>query len=230
MEDANDPVVLAGNARDAFWARWGQVEPDVLAHAINPSFQGGPRWPALRQAWRVVRRGPLTLIASDGLSYPFDSDWDDATGPGFGLEVFAVTPDRVGRPANRTWLMQLVWNASQLAADNQTFRELLDKHGVISTQLYDVNVPPECKLDDGSVGVLLNVQDRGPNAVPTSMTIPMGDVLAVNVKLLTRLEAKFGVANGAKGRAAIAERFTASVHAQASSLTRQSVVSPPPRA
>jgi hypothetical protein len=61
-------------ARDRFVSSLGVVNPDVLAPLINPSFMGGPMWPDLRQAWRVVRRGSNTIVLSDGLSDPFSDE------------------------------------------------------------------------------------------------------------------------------------------------------------
>ena len=45
------------------WGRWGAVDSDVLTHLVNPAFMGGPKWPALRQAYRVVRRPDAILVA-----------------------------------------------------------------------------------------------------------------------------------------------------------------------
>ena len=42
------------DARDAAWAKCGEVDPYVLAPLINPAFQGGPVWPNLRQAYKTV--------------------------------------------------------------------------------------------------------------------------------------------------------------------------------
>ncbi|MEG1052532.1 MAG: hypothetical protein RSF79_10870, partial [Janthinobacterium sp.] len=63
-------------ARDAFYGTLGTVDADVLAPLVNPAFMGGPRWPSLRQAWRVIRRPDSIVIASDGLSDPFEDDDD----------------------------------------------------------------------------------------------------------------------------------------------------------
>ena len=74
-EPASAEKVLEASyhARDVCWQQLGTVDPDVLGHIINPAFMGGPRWPALRQAFRVVRRpNGNVIIASDGLSDPFD--------------------------------------------------------------------------------------------------------------------------------------------------------------
>ena len=62
------------NARQACWSQVGTVDSDVLSHIINPAFMGGPRWPALRQAFAVIRRPDTqtVVLASDGLSDPFD--------------------------------------------------------------------------------------------------------------------------------------------------------------
>jgi hypothetical protein len=48
-------------ARDEFVNSLGVADPDVLAPLINPAFMGGPMWPDLRQAWRVVRTSGLPL-------------------------------------------------------------------------------------------------------------------------------------------------------------------------
>lgn len=89
--DAPDPafermLAAASEARAAAYARLGTLDDDVLMPLVNPAFMGGPAWPAFRQAWRVVRRPGSTLVASDGLSDPFE---DDQTPLGFRVEVCA---------------------------------------------------------------------------------------------------------------------------------------------
>jgi len=64
-------LATACAARDAFYASLGSMDSDVLTPLINPAFSGGPRWPSLRQAWRVIRKPDSIIIASDGLSDPF---------------------------------------------------------------------------------------------------------------------------------------------------------------
>lgn len=61
-------------ARKDTWQELGTVEPLVLNDSANPALLGGPKWPALRQAFRVVRprMGGNVILASDGLSDPFD--------------------------------------------------------------------------------------------------------------------------------------------------------------
>ena len=60
-------------ARKDTWQEVGTQEPLILSDTVNPALMGGPKWPALRQAFRVIRRRTGNVIlASDGLSDPFD--------------------------------------------------------------------------------------------------------------------------------------------------------------
>jgi hypothetical protein len=85
--------------RDKLWQSIGTVDPYVLAPALNPAFMGGPRWPSLRQAFTTIQTPDATIIASDGLSDPYD---DMDTNPknagynGLGLEVYLVAEKLAG--------------------------------------------------------------------------------------------------------------------------------------
>ena len=68
-----DLLEKSSRAREAVWQQLGSLEPLVLSHLVSPTLSGGPKWPALRQAFRLVRRPNGNIIlASDGLSDPFD--------------------------------------------------------------------------------------------------------------------------------------------------------------
>lgn len=226
MSDARDDALAeaTGRARDAAWSTYGALDADVLAHLINPTFMGGPRWPALRQAFRVAR-GPLgTLVASDGLADPFD-DVAEHTVNGLELEVYALGP--VGDvPVQRSWLFQLVWSAAQLCADNGGVAGLLDELGVISTELYDVDIPAPHRArfvtPEGRVGVLIG---GACSNVPSRISGPLSPIRLVNLTLLTLEELAFVVARGARGREMLAEALGARPDAGVSSLTRGSVIS-----
>lgn len=101
-------------AREKLFSSLGQVDPDVIAHIINPAFMGGPRWPALRQAFSVIRTNTSIKVVSNGLSDPFD----DVVEPnnGFRLEVVAETKEKVGADISGSWLFKLVYAVSQQAA------------------------------------------------------------------------------------------------------------------
>jgi hypothetical protein len=109
-------------ARDGYAKSLGAVDADVLAPLVNPAFLGGPAWPDLRQAWRVIRRnGGGTIFLSDGLSDPF-SDEDPAT-TGFGLEVLVHSTDPVPDPLNASWLFDLAYQVAQQFAHHGGIRE-----------------------------------------------------------------------------------------------------------
>lgn len=83
-----DLLEKSSKAREAVWQQLGSLEPLVLSHLVSPTLSGGPKWPALRQAFRLVRRpNGNVILASDGLSDPFD----DITLGGFCITLFTCT-------------------------------------------------------------------------------------------------------------------------------------------
>ena len=224
MTKADGVLEASFERRAEAWARWGALEDDVLAHLINPSLMGGPRWPAMRQAFRVARREPAVLVASDGLSDPFDDD----TGPdnlnGFGLEIFAISADPIDRVLG-SWIFDLVWQMSQFAAQRGDIAEMISKLGVVTTELYDVNIPDAHRARfvnaDGRVGVLVGVSD---DAIPRAIDGPLSQIQLVGIKLLTLAELAFAVERGESGRTALTQRFELAKPSAASSLFRESVI------
>lgn len=221
--DIDSLIEKTSAARDAAWAKFGELDSNVLTHLLNPSLMGGPRWPAMRQAFRVVRRDGATLLASDGLADPFDDEAPPSRN-GFGLELSAWTTDPLPEiPAS--WLWDIVWNMSQFAAKHGGLGELLDEMGALTTELYDVRIPAE-KRDD-----FVNAQERvgvllWPAAAPLPARVdgPLSPIRLVNVKLLTLKELDYVVETGPDARGVLAERFSKLADPQASSLTRASVI------
>lgn len=208
--------------RDAALSGWGKLDGDVLTHLLNPSFMGGPRWPALRQAWRVARKGEARLLASDGLADPFD-EGDEARN-GFELELFALTRADLALPGS--WLWDMVWQMSQQVASHGGIAGLLDELGLLTTELYDVGIPPSHRAkfvnDSERVCVLLGLTD--PAELPARIAGPLSEIRLVNVKLLTLAELEFVLQGGAAARTDLAKRFAKQGDPLASSLDRQSVV------
>lgn len=93
MINVEETLGESAEERAQTWSKWGKVEDDVLSHLINPTLRGGPRWPAMRQAFRVVRRDGAVLVASDGLSDPFDEGKGEPGINGFGLEFYAISSE-----------------------------------------------------------------------------------------------------------------------------------------
>jgi len=218
LATATKDIVASG------WRRWGTVDDDVLTHLINPSFTGGPRWPAQRQAYRTARAGGRVLLASDGLAAPFDPRGPDDRN-GLGLEVFAITGDPV-EPVAGSWLWGLVWNAAQLAAKHGGIADLIAELGTISTELYDVEVPAphQARFVNGAgrVGVLLGLVDEV--AVPRQVDGPLSTVRLVSVVLLSVRELDYCLAGRDAGRAELVHRLCATGDGLISSLVRPDVV------
>jgi hypothetical protein len=206
-------------AREAFAKSLGEVDSHFLAPLINPSFMGGPQWPDLREAWRVIRRGKTTMIMSDGLSDPFPEVAEP--NHGFALEILAESSDSFPEQLQRSWLFNLVYQVSQQAAHHGGFRELIDRLDVVSMELPLSEVLKPFATSDGRVGVLLWTM---PDGVPDGFESPGGYVRIVTAKLLWPAELDH-VANGGKGaREELARKFVADGTVHTSSQQRRSVV------
>jgi hypothetical protein len=215
-------VARSADARSSAWSSWGAVDPDVIAHALNPAFMGGPTWPNLRQAFVTARRQGQLLVASDGLSDPFANP-ADGQGNGFGIEFYATTVDPLPAVPG-SWLLDLVWQMSQNAAAHGGLAGLLAEQGLLSTELYDVAIPAHAReryvSDAERVAVLVGLGDAAP---PASVQGPLGPIRLANLKLLTRSELDFLLEHGASGRHELARRLAAQGWPTVSSLGRPSV-------
>lgn len=60
--------------RERVWRSLGSLEPFALGQSpASSSAMAGPKWPAVRQNFRVIHRpSGNVMIVSDGLSDPFD--------------------------------------------------------------------------------------------------------------------------------------------------------------
>jgi hypothetical protein len=206
-------------ARDRFVSGLGNVNPNVLAPLMNPSFMGGPRWPDLRQAWRVVRSGANTIVISDGLSDPFSDE--PAPNAGFGLEVLAETPDPMPEPLPASWLFELVYLVSQQCAGHGGVRDLIDELGLLSLELPAADVFQPVATPNNRAGVLLGLAEPG---MATEFTVPGGSVRVVTAKLLWPSELAHAASHGEAGREDLAKRFAADGTHHRSSLSRKAVI------
>lgn len=211
--------------RNAYWENIGTLNSDVISHIINPAFMGGPAWPSLRQAFINVKTKNSTIIASDGLSDPyddFDTNADNQSYNGFGLELYLQTPDMLElEEMKSTWQFNIVYQMSQLAAQNGNLITMVNEHQYISTELYDVPVPPEYVNEAGRVGVLLGIECDN---VPVQLELSLETISVVNITLLTLAELNYIVERGAEARKEIAEKIIAQGKGGYSSLDRKSVV------
>lgn len=203
------------------WATWGAVDDDVLTHLVNPAFMGGPKWPALRQAYRIVRRPGGVLVASDGLSEPFD-DEEPPRVNGVQLEVFGTSAD-AKTPAQEQVVFNAVWNLAQLCAEADV-AERLDELGVISTELHlEMPESHHAKFvnDAGRTGALIGL----PVApLPEQVRGPLSRIRLVSLTLLTLPELEFVVRGKAEGRNTLAAKLVKAGLAGTCDLERGSLV------
>ncbi|WP_242662366.1 suppressor of fused domain protein [Teichococcus deserti] len=218
--------------RYAYWAAVGQVEDDVLTHLISPSFTGGPAWPSTRQAYRVVRRGHSLVLATDGLSDPFDNV--QGGGNGYGMELFVETADIAaefaGLPGDvaglsRSWAFELLSHVAGTVAGAGGIVHQLERHGVLSMELPGFSqahslpdqLPPGFVTEDDALGLLLGGPD--PDFPRLIEDMPLSPVRMVPVVLLKAAELTALRQGGAEARRVLAERLAATT-GHRSSLTR----------
>lgn len=221
---AQAPLEAGFRARDRWWARIGRSDPDLIAHLVNPQFSGGPAWPATRQAWRVVRTGASLIIASDGLSDPFDEGNEGTSG--FGMEVYIETPDlkdAAFATLRDSWAFPLIENFAQNVANWGGIAGQLRTSGLLSIELpAPAGISRAWVTPRDTVGALINVPAPGRETAIADM--PLGPVLIAPLTLTTPAETEHVIAGGGQARADLARRLAgAGVH-QLSVIGRRSLV------
>ena len=206
-------------ARETYFRKLGAVSDDVWSHLINPTFMGGPSWPALRQGWRSISQGKNTILSSDGLSDPFDEDPEPNIG--FGIEILGETADDVGDDLRESWLFHLVYQVSQNAADHGGFRQVIEQYPVFTMEISSDGYMDEHQNEEGRVGLLLGLSDP---KIPIEAKLPGGTLRVITAKLLTLAELEFVAQHKQKGREHLVSLFERDGSYHRSSLNRKSVV------
>lgn len=211
--------------RNEFWSKIGTVHSDVIAHAINPAFMGGPMWPSVRQAFIKIDTPQGTIIASDGLSDPysdFDENPNNQTYNGVGCEFYIECDETIDFNAlSTTWQFHTLYQAAQQAAENPNIASIIEEYTYLSTELYNTNAPDEFVNKDGRVGALLALPSP---TVPSTVQLSLEKVRIVNVKLLTLAELDYIIKNGEEGRLKIGELLLKQDKPGKSFVSRKSVV------
>ncbi len=222
---------------DRHWQSVGTVEKDVLAYLISPSFSGGPYWPSTRQAYRVVRREDSIVLATDGLSDPFDDA--EGLGNGFEMELFLETADipehargTLGDvdPVRRSWAFELIKHVAKTVADAGGITHQLERHGVLSLELPGFSqshlmsdqLPAQFVTEDDAVGVLLG--GPSPDFQTRLDDMPLSPVQLVPVVLITASELEYVRAGGRAAREDLVARLQAAGAGHISNLDRESVI------
>lgn len=205
---------------DRHWQSVGTVEQDVLGHAISPSFLGGPDWPSTRQAYRIVRRGDAVIIATDGLSDPFDDAAQ--SGNGFAMELFLETGDlaedtrgSIGdiSPLSRSWAFDVLRTVAATVADAGGITHQLETYGVLSLELPGASeaphltdqIPARFVTADDCVGVLVGAP--APDFATRLEDMPLSPVTLVPVVLITAMELEQVRSGGRLAREQLADQL-----------------------
>ncbi|WP_103070442.1 suppressor of fused domain protein [Aquimarina sediminis] len=201
---------LSCDRRDEFWRSIGEPYPDVISNMINPSFMGGPKWPSLRQAHIGVKTDNATIVASDGLSDPYDdydSNEENKSYNGLGLELYVVSQNKFEDIPSiiNSWEFNLLKQVSNTSASNPNLINMLNEYSYISTTVNGSKLPEGFVDDNGSSGVLLGLESK---SIPKKLELSIEKIALINVVLLKPKELEYIIENGAKGRIEIAEKLT----------------------
>ncbi|MCO8164316.1 suppressor of fused domain protein [Pseudomonas sp. 21LCFQ010] len=238
LQEPREAIRQAGHRHlDRHWQAVGNLEPDVIAYLISPGLTGGPAWPSTRQAYRVVRRGESVLLASDGLSDPFDDV--EGGGNGFEMELFIETADlaapfrgRAGEvdPLKGSWAFELLEHVAGTVADAGGISAQLEQYGALSLELPGVSqsraigeqLPGHFVTEDDCIGVLLGGVDPD---FPTRLDdMPLSPVTLVPVVLITAAELEYIRAGGGQARNELVTRLQALGWQALTRLPREAVV------
>jgi hypothetical protein len=210
--------------REQFWSKVGTLNTDVLAPLINPAFAANlPKWPSLQNAYiSLTKANGNTVIATDGLSEPFDmTRFPESPNNvnGFEMELYVETDEKIAT-LQESYVFDILYQMSlQVAASGQV-KDMLQKYGLITVELYDVKVPKEYQTLEGTVGVIVGLPS---DDVSSKIPLTLSEALIVNVKLLTPQELAYVKQNGAEGRQKLAELF-GTTSKTVTNLARQTVV------
>jgi len=173
------------NAREKVLKTLGDLDQDSMLPVMNPHFMGGPRWPSMRQSWRIIRKPNSTIVISDGLSDPFE---EENIPLGFKVEVCAEAPEKWD-DIRDSWLFDLVYQTSQLVAYFGNVYEMLEgRYITLSTVVSVCGIPENWENENGKVGILLGFPT---NNIPSHMELKDGKIRIRTIKLLHPKELAF---------------------------------------
>ena len=212
--------------RDAFWKTIGTPFSDVIGNLINPTFMGGPKWPSLRQAHIGIKTDNHTIIATDGLSDPYDdydSNDDVKHYNGIGLELYMICDIKFKDISEiiESWQFSVLRQLSSTAAANPNLADLLEQYQYMSISINANGLPTEYIDDNGSAGVLLGLENT---IVSKNTQLSIENIRLVSAILLTPKELAYITENGAQARNEIAEKLTKKENAILVTEKRTSVV------
>lgn len=214
MREPNDErwraAEAARHAALGSWGPWLPGEGDVYAPLIGGALTGMPAWPT-REAFRALSTEHGTLVATDGLSDPFEAG-AEVEGleafSGHGLELWIESDERASVmdvPATRAFAV--VSHLAYQVADLVLTRPKLDRFEVVSMEIYadEVGLDDERWVsEEGTVGVLIGL---GAPTRPGRIALAPSDVVYAGVKLLDLAQLAHIRAGGPTARAELIARL-----------------------
>ncbi len=192
------------DARDIYWDQIGDTDPDLLSVAPKT---GTSSWPSGRQIFRLVRTGNSLIIASDGLSDPFEQGAGPADCNGFGLEAFIEIPGWQDVDADRvktSWAFRAIEAFCKVVVRSGGLADTLARHGVLSLELPAGTCPPKWSdpSQTGKPGALVGVP-RAPG-LTKMQGMPLSTVAVVPLTLLHAEEVAACIEGGKAERQSLA--------------------------
>lgn len=218
-------LITTEQTRREFWQSIGNLDPMVLSPSINPSFFGGPTWPAFRQGFVKIETPNSVILASDGLSDPYQDS--EEPNQGLRIECYMESPDIEFRldigEMGQTWQFAIIDEMAQQFANHGGIYELLQEYEILSMQISfpNLTLPETYMQPDGIVGVLIGMP--APN-IPTYLTLPSETIRLVSIKLLTVSELNYIQEQKTEGREWLSERFVEQGSNHLSTIHRKSII------
>lgn len=220
-EEAFDGALTESiRARWSYWNEFGDLAPNLIAPQVNPIYKNVPAWPSDRLAFLTIERESSTVMATDGLSDPFD-DRNEGT-QGFGVEFFIDITERPMSEYSRNIAVETLMTIAYNTVARGGVEDLLDEFGLISMEIPESDLPATHLTSDGSAGILLG----GPKADFDTLYIdgPMGQIELVSLTLLTGRETDLIRKRGANARADIAQNLLESGIGHRTIIGRPSII------
>lgn len=162
------------------WRSIGSLDRTVVATLADPTETGGPRWPSEHQYFLRIGRASTALVASDGLSDPFDHE--QVPGVGWGCELCLESSALARVPAAglwSNWQFQLLYEAAQNVAHFAIdVPARIRDGGILPMELFGIAAPTAWLDDRGAVGAVLGV-DRAD--LPREIAIATGSIRLITV-------------------------------------------------
>lgn len=203
--------------RAEVWRGIGALDRTVVVSTEDPGVRGGARWPTDNRAFLRIDRGASVVVATDGLSDPFDRL--SRPGTGLGLELCLESAALRSVPAGELcdhWQFRLIYEAARRAA----MQGVCCRSGLDTARLHGVAPPAAWGDEHGAVGVLLGL--RGPG-LPETLELATGDAQLVTVTPLWPEEYAWASIDPT-ARAEIADRLRALPHEELVHTARPRVV------